>query len=45
MAAPLSEDDELARLERELAQRKEAQRLAKIEQVKRELANLEGNQP
>lgn len=45
MQAPLSEDDELANLERELAERKEAQRRAKIEQMKRELANLEGRQP
>ena len=45
MQAPLSEDDELANLERELAERKEAQRRAKIEQMKRELANLEGHQP
>lgn len=43
--ALLSEDDELANLERELAERKEAQRRAKIEQMKRELANLEGRQP
>lgn len=39
-----SEDDELARLERQLAERKDAQRRAKIEQMKKELANLEGEQ-
>ena len=39
-----SEDDELARLERQLAERKDAQRRAKIEQMKKELANLEGGQ-
>lgn len=44
-SVPQSEDDELARLERELAERKDAQRRAKIEQMKKELASLEGNQP
>ncbi|GGH61065.1 hypothetical protein GCM10010975_24410 [Comamonas phosphati] len=45
-SVPESEDDELARLERELAERRDAaQRRAKIEQMKKELASLEGNQP
>lgn len=39
-----SEDDELQQLERELAARKEAQRRAKIEKMKQELANLQSDQ-